>query len=50
MNDEDWMKKRSWRKGSGCAFLLLGILGLGWISVATSVSPSVPSYLFGGIL
>ena len=32
MNDEDWMKKRSWRKGSGCAFILVAVVGLGWLS------------------
>lgn len=32
MNDEDWMKKRSWRKNSGCAFVLLTMLGLSWAS------------------
>jgi hypothetical protein len=32
MNDEDWMKKRSWRKGSGCAFIALIGIGVGWLS------------------
>lgn len=46
MNDEDWMKKRSWRKGSGCAFLLLGVVGLSWLSI----SGSLPLTLSLGIL
>ena len=36
MNDEDWMKKRSWRKGSGCAFILVAVVGLGWLSLVGS--------------
>ena len=32
MNDEDWMKKRSWRKNSGCAFVLLSCIGVGYLS------------------
>ncbi len=34
MNDEDWMKKRSWRKNSGCAFIVVVGIGLPYLTMS----------------